>query len=39
MTHPASSLEIEADASAVAMYESQGWETSPNAKPPKDDDK
>jgi hypothetical protein len=38
MTHPASDLEIEADASAVAMYESQGWETSPNAKPPTEGD-
>jgi hypothetical protein len=34
MTHPASDLEIEANAEQVAMYESQGWETSPTAKPP-----
>lgn len=35
MTHPASSLEIKVDASQVAMYESQGWETAATApKPP-----
>lgn len=38
MTHPASSQEIEVDASAVAIYETQGWETSPTAKPPTEGD-
>lgn len=33
MTHPDGG-EIEVDASAVAVYESQGWQTSPKAKPP-----
>lgn len=38
MTHPNGENEIEADASAVAMYESQGWETKPTAKSPTEDD-
>ena len=38
LTHPDSSVEIEVSASAVAAYESQGWETSPNAKPPVEGD-
>lgn len=38
MTHPGSKDEIEVDASAVATYESQGWETSPTAKPPTEGD-
>lgn len=38
LTHPESDLEIEVTASAVAAYESQGWETSPNAKPPTEGD-
>lgn len=33
MTHPASDVEIEVDAGSVPMYETQGWETKPNAKP------
>lgn len=37
MTH-SSGGELEADATAVAMYESQGWETSPNAAPPTEGD-
>lgn len=31
LTHPEGG-EIEVDASAVANYETQGWETSPTAK-------
>lgn len=38
MTHPESDQTIEVDASAVATYESQGWETSPTAKPPTEGD-
>ncbi len=38
LTHPDSKAEIEADASAVAMYESQGWETAPNVKSPAEAD-
>lgn len=34
MTHPASDLEIQVEESAVAMYESQGWETAPTVKSP-----
>lgn len=34
MTHPDSDTEIEVDASAVATYESQGWETAKTAKSP-----
>lgn len=34
MTHPDSKAEIQVDASAVAMYQSQGWETAPTANPP-----
>lgn len=34
MTHPDSDQEIEVNAEQVAMYESQGWETAPTAKPP-----
>jgi hypothetical protein len=37
MTHPDSDLAIEVDASAVATYESQGWETAPTAKAPASD--
>ena len=36
MTHPDTDLEISANADQVAMYESQGWETAPTAKAPKD---
>lgn len=40
LTHPQSKQEIEVDASMVATYESQGWETAPTAKTPaKSDDK
>ena len=40
MTHPDSDQTIEVDKSAVATYESQGWETAPTAKTPaKSDDK
>ena len=38
MTHPDSDVELEARAEDVAMYESQGWEISPNAKPPTEGD-
>lgn len=34
LTHPDSDLEIQASADQVTMYESQGWETAPTAKPP-----
>lgn len=34
LTHPESDLEIEVDASMVATYVSQGWETAPTAKTP-----
>lgn len=34
MTHPASKHEINVAAGSVPMYESQGWETAPTAKPP-----
>lgn len=34
LTHPDSGLEIEREAEDVAMYESQGWQTSPHATPP-----
>ena len=34
LTHPDSKHEIEVDAAQVATYESQGWETTPTAKPP-----
>jgi hypothetical protein len=34
MTHPDSDQAIEVDASAVATYETQGWETAPTAKAP-----
>lgn len=37
MTHPDGG-ELEANASAVAMYESQGWETAPQANPPEEPD-
>lgn len=38
MTHPDSKIEIEVRADQVAMFETQGWETSPNAKPPTEGD-
>lgn len=38
MTHPESKQEIKVDAERVAMYESQGWETAPTAKPPAEPD-
>lgn len=38
LTHPGTKQEIEVNASAVAVYESQGWETSPTAKPPTEGD-
>lgn len=34
LTHPESDQEIEVEASSVATYESQGWETAPNVKSP-----
>jgi hypothetical protein len=37
LTHPNSKHEIEVDAAQVAIYESQGWETSPHARKPSDD--
>ena len=39
MTHPDSDVELEARAEDVAMYESQGWETSPTTKPAEGDQK
>lgn len=39
MTHPDSDLEIQVNAEQVAMYESQGWETAPQANPPAEGDK
>lgn len=39
LTHPDSKHEIEVDASMVATYKSQGWETAPTAKAPDADDK
>lgn len=34
LTHPESPKhEIEVNAESVAMYESQGWQTKPSAKP------
>ena len=37
LTHPDSALEIQAEADQVPMYQSQGWETKPGAKPPADE--
>ena len=37
LTHPDGG-EVQARAEDVAMYESQGWETSPHAKSPSADD-
>ena len=34
LTHPDTDLEIEVEADQVANYESQGWQTKPQAKPP-----
>lgn len=34
LTHPNSKQEIEVDASMVATYKTQGWETAPTAKDP-----
>lgn len=39
LTHPDSSQEIEVDADQVPIYVRQGWETKPNVKPPKGEDK
>lgn len=39
LTHPESGQEIEVDASMVPVYETQGWETKPTAKPAKGDEK
>ena len=36
LTHPKSTRQIEVNADQVAMYESQGWVTSPHANPPAD---
>ena len=33
LTHPASGQEIEARAEQVPAYQSQGWQTKPNARP------
>lgn len=38
LTHPNSDLEIEVEGDQVPMYQTQGWETKPNAKPPKSDE-
>lgn len=38
MTHPDSKQEIQVDAQNVAVMESQGWETAPQATPPTEDD-
>lgn len=37
LTHPDGG-EVETRAEDVAMYQSQGWETAPTAKPPKESD-
>lgn len=37
LTHPDSEQEIEVPAEQVPMYESQGWQTKPNAKAPDPD--
>jgi hypothetical protein len=34
LTHPDSDQTIEVSKEAVALYESQGWETAPTAKAP-----
>ena len=34
LTHPDSDLELQVEADMVPMYESQGWEKSPNAQAP-----
>lgn len=40
MTHPASNHQITVDASRAAVYESQGWTTTPATETPeKTDDK
>lgn len=39
LTHPESNQTIEVDKEMVSVYETQGWEKSPNAKAPKADDK
>lgn len=36
LTHPDSKQEIEVDASVLETYQSQGWETAPQANPPAD---
>ncbi len=33
LTHPESDQRIEVDAAQVPMYQSQGWQTAPTAKP------
>jgi len=33
LTHPDSDLEIEREAQDVPMYQTQGWQTKPGAKP------
>lgn len=33
LTHPDSGVEIEVEAEMVPMYQSQGWETKPTARP------
>ena len=33
LTHPQSMQEIEVEKGSVPMYESQGWQTKPKAKP------
>lgn len=38
LTHPATKQEIEVRADMVETYTSQGWETSPNVKPPTEGD-
>lgn len=38
LTHPDSDQEIEVDADQVPMYQSQGWQTKPGAKPVDSDD-
>ena len=38
LTHPDSPQTLEVDASSVAMYQSQGWETAPTAKDPEPED-
>lgn len=39
LRHPESDAEIQVEADMVSVYETQGWETKPNAKAPEADKK